>query len=273
MKMLFRILSIALVVMCTLLTLVYPVWGIAGIALGVLSWWYSGRVKTSAQIKAEAEEREQQYAKMLYEQRAQQEAIRIEEQERRVEEKRQKLKEHYDILMANPVYIDTETTGLHSDTRDELLSLAILDHSGNILFDHLFKPEHRRTWKEAQEINGISPEMVKKEKPFQDYVDEVQRILNNASAVVGYNLEFDLGFLQAGGVKYTGKTIDVMSMYTTYMVNTTGSRERRWSLRNAASHMGWDWKKEGSAHSAVNDAKATRFVLLAMLSDNGLDYE
>lgn len=41
----------------------------------------------------------------------------------------------------NRVYLDTETTGLHPEEGDEILSLTIVDANGRLLFDERFKPK------------------------------------------------------------------------------------------------------------------------------------
>lgn len=44
----------------------------------------------------------------------------------------------------NRVYLDTETTGLHPEEGDEILSLTIVDANGRLLFDERFKPKHKK---------------------------------------------------------------------------------------------------------------------------------
>lgn len=48
----------------------------------------------------------------------------------------------------NRVYLDTETTGLHPEEGDEILSLTIVDANGRLLFDERFKPKHKKEWPE-----------------------------------------------------------------------------------------------------------------------------
>ena len=54
---------------------------------------------------------------------------------------------------------DLETTGLNP-AEDEILEAAIVTTDGNILFESRFKPACVTEWPKAQNINGISPEMV-----------------------------------------------------------------------------------------------------------------
>lgn len=61
--------------------------------------------------------------------------------------------------------IDFETTGLKAGI-DEILQVSIIDENYNTLYNTYCKPLRRRTWKEAQKINGITPKMVISKPPF-----------------------------------------------------------------------------------------------------------
>ena len=67
----------------------------------------------------------------------------------------------------NRVYLDTETTGLHPEEGDEILSLTIVDANGRLLFDERFKPKHKKEWPEAQAVNHISPDDVERTSRLQ----------------------------------------------------------------------------------------------------------
>lgn len=100
----------------------------------------------------------------------------------------------------NRVYLDTETTGLHPEEGDEILSLTIVDANGRLLFDERFKPKHKKEWPEAQAVNHISPEDVEHLTTIDAYMEQICRILDHiADEIVGYNVAFDLGFLKAAG--------------------------------------------------------------------------
>ena len=105
---------------------------------------------------------------------------------------------------------DTETTGLHPST-DEILQITILDGGGATLFDSYIRPKHRKTWKSAEKINHISPEMVKDAPLFSDVLSQIQDLFDGAEVVVGYNVvRFDIGFVEKQGVVVHGKVFDVM---------------------------------------------------------------
>ena len=53
------------------------------------------------------------------------------------------------------IILDTETTGLKPQG-NEILSLSIINLEGTVLFDELVKPEKRKRWPKATEVNGIT---------------------------------------------------------------------------------------------------------------------
>ena len=110
------------------------------------------------------------------------------------------------------IIIDTETTGFHPYDGDELLQVSIIDTDGNVLFDEYFKPQHRTEWKEAEQVNGISPEMVADRPAISEKISEINAIIENSDTIIGYNTQFDIGFLKANGaiVPDDIDTIDVM---------------------------------------------------------------
>lgn len=145
------------------------------------------------------------------------------------------------------IAIDLETTGL-SPKNDEILSIGIVGDNGVVLMNELVRPTRRKTWKSAQAVNGISPEMVAHLRSFTTFRPRVQDIINNSGAVLFYNADFDVPFLEAAGVVMTRPVIDVMLEYA----QRTGGR---WvKLVEAANAMGIEVQ---NAHAAIADAAAT----------------
>lgn len=181
--------------------------------------------------------------------------------------------------LANCVYdlvvIDFETTGLKSplDTcikgvkYDEILSVSIIDQDENVLLNTLCKPKMRKTWTKAQEINGISPAMVKDKQPFEDIFPTVKEILLKSKLVIAYNIDFERGFLLGydaicdfvGGCKLREKIVwgaDPMFMYSGYICN-----EKWQKLSTVARH----FKYKFEAHDSLEDVKATLFCYKKMI--------
>lgn len=88
--------------------------------------------------------------------------------------------------------LDTETTGLTS--RDGVIQLAILDHTGTVLLNTLIKPTVAIGAK-ALEIHGITEDMVKDAPQIRDLKIGDQSLhawlLEHEGSIVTYNAEFD----------------------------------------------------------------------------------
>ena len=171
------------------------------------------------------------------------------------------------------VCFDTETTGLDpykSNRPDEILQLAIVRGDGEVLFSSLIKPSHKTSWKAAEEVHGISPAMVRKEKTIDEYADQIRGIFAEADLIVGYNLEFDMGFLMTAlGMdlfENVKEEFDVMHEYAP-VAGAWNSYHEDWKwqkLSHCARHYGFKF----DAHDALEDTKATLHCFFAMLKDD-----
>ena len=157
------------------------------------------------------------------------------------------------------IVLDTETTGLDPE-KDEVLSLSIIDGEGNVLFDDLFRPEHRKRWPKAAEIHGITWNDVKDKETldFRKYV--ILQIIYNADLVVGYNIDFDINMLRAGGLTLEGlNTFDVMKEYAKILP------DKRWvKLIRCAQHYDYDF----DPHNSLNDVYATLHCYKHLMQDD-----
>ena len=158
------------------------------------------------------------------------------------------------------IVLDTETTGLDKMT-NAILQLAIIDDNGNELFNQMFRPEEKHfkqkglqyDWGQASEINNIYPSDVENCEPIETYKEEIQKILDSADEILGYNVKVDLGFLRANGFKIKKDTVitDVMKEYSDYVGD-----KKRFKL----SHVCEQFKYKYDAHDSLNDVKATLVV-------------
>ena len=155
--------------------------------------------------------------------------------------------------------LDIETTGLHAP-EDEVLSLAIIDGTGETLFYDSFKPEHNTAWPEAQAVNGISPDDVADGSIFTEETEYINLLLAKAAVIVGYNHEgFDLPFLAQFGVcpPEDVKLVDVMIDYAEIKGEwDKNHQDWKWQkLTACAAHYGYQYQ----AHDSLEDVKATLF--------------
>lgn len=157
--------------------------------------------------------------------------------------------------------IDTETTGLDPYDGDEILTLAmVLDIEGQDSPSsvHLrVKPQHKTEWPAAERVNHISPDSVANHKPFKNYLEAVQSLFDRAEKIVGWNVGFDLGFLEHEGViiPQTAEIVDAMGEFGR-VYGPFSESHSRWRLTSAADAMGYSF--EGAPHTTLADALATR---------------
>lgn len=165
------------------------------------------------------------------------------------------------------IVLDTETTGLDPDG-NEILSLSIVNLDGDVLFDELVKPERRKRWPKATEINGITPAMVKDKKHLVEYGDQLRELWKNIDLVVGYNVDFDSDFLYSSGLCLSPyvQEFDVMREFAPIWGKWNDRTDDwRWAkLTQCAKYYGID---DFDAHTSLADAEATRKCFVALTND------
>lgn len=167
------------------------------------------------------------------------------------------------------IVFDAETTGLNigGSRRDEILSLAVMNLDGDVLFCDLLKPSERKKWPKAESINGISPSMVKDKQTIVERRSEIEPIFKNAKLYVAYNADFDLGFLRASGLDIPDhQTFDVMKEFAKIHGAWDGTHAE-WSwckLEDCAAFYGY---RDFGAHGALNDVRATAHCFNSILDD------
>ena len=174
------------------------------------------------------------------------------------------------------IVLDIETTGLPSDFRGEsgleheILQLAFLNGTGSILINERFRPMKKKVWAEAQIVHGIAPKDVQNKSTITDYISGIQTLVDSSELIVAYNLQFDLLFLQAVGISFSGKYYyDVMIEFARKHGKSRGYRFGKFvPLRECASYYGYNLT---DAHDAEEDARATLHCFLNMQGEGALD--
>lgn len=157
---------------------------------------------------------------------------------------------------------DVETTGL-SAVLDEIIQITILNGYGNVLFSSFIKPTRHKIWTEAQRINGIRYEMVKNSPTFKKVRKEIQELFNNALLVVGYNVNFDIEFVEAAGIVISGTRFDVMTAFASYRAGVEHSFYRESRLTECARYFDYSF----NPHDASEDARATLHCFDKLIAD------
>lgn len=161
------------------------------------------------------------------------------------------------------VYLDTETTGFGS--RAEIVDIAVVSASGDLLFESLVQPEGRIP-RDASAIHGITNADVRNAPYWCDLYDEIARVLEGRRIVV-YNVSFDKSMVDQSCKQYAlaAPAADwdcAMKKYASYHGNW--DTRKRWfsfvKLERAVLTFG----AEPGGHRAAADAFACRAVVLGM---------
>lgn len=157
---------------------------------------------------------------------------------------------------AKRICIDTETTGT-DPARDELLQVAVADFDGRELYRSYIRPVRAKEWPEAAAVNGITPDMVAGCPTAAEAREAVQAVVDGAEEVVGYNVGFDMGFLEAAGVDFSrvAVTDTMLEFAPIYGEYDEWHDDYRWQrLETAAAYVGYEHR---DAHDAMGDVLAT----------------
>jgi len=171
---------------------------------------------------------------------------------------------------AEPVVaiIDVETTGIIPD-RDRIIEFAAQKGFGPDAF--------RQAWRvnpgipippQASAVHGISDDDVRDKPPFPALIPVIQKILNGADVIVGYNLEFDLRCIQAEMKRHGVEQFNIDQKLQIDPLKIWRHFEPR-KLQDAVKRFAGE--DHTSAHSAAGDVEATGKVLTGMLKAFGLD--
>lgn len=159
-----------------------------------------------------------------------------------------------------PVYvvIDVETTGL-DPVKDAIVQVSALRFFGKKMIDGLnsYINPHRPIPAKAAAIHGITDETVKGAPAVSEIREPFLNFIRGA-IVVGYNVTFDLNFLNCAfhgalaGVQY----IDVMEIARTLLALPN------YRLETVAEYA--EFCPEGGYHDALNDCTATAAVFFRL---------
>lgn len=174
------------------------------------------------------------------------------------------------ILEKQPIYLDTETTGLGPGA--EIVEIAVLESDGSPWFQSLVRPTQPIP-PDAMRIHGISDEMVRSAPPWIIVWQNLRPLLNNRLVAI-YNAEFDLRIMRQSHSRYRQPWREriahhcIMKLYAEFRGESNRQRGtfRLHSLGDAGRQLGIPLP---NSHRAAGDALLARAVLHAIA---GMDF-
>jgi DNA polymerase-3 subunit epsilon len=167
------------------------------------------------------------------------------------------------LLETNPVYLDTETTGMHQSA--EVIEIGVIDDQANVLFDSLVKPRGKID-PAAGRIHGITLDDLTDALTWEQVWPKAEAVLLNRKIGV-YNVEFDLRLIKQSlnrtWLKWSlqeGNFFDIMKLYARFYGDWDAYHRsfRYQSLELAGRQCGI---RLPNAHRAVDDCLLTRALL------------
>lgn len=166
--------------------------------------------------------------------------------------------------MQSVLTFDVETTGLNP-AQDQIIELCVQKGFG---------PEaESRTWRflpevpispQATSVHGITKEDLLGSPRFSECISEIRPYFDSAEALLGYNLEFDLGFVQAEFQRASAEALAIGAKLLLDPYLLWRKMEPR-SLSDA--HQRFVGTSFEGAHSATEDVAATARVMQGMLKE------
>jgi DNA polymerase-3 subunit epsilon len=166
-------------------------------------------------------------------------------------------------LTTDPVYMDTETTGLQKSA--EIIEVCLIDDNAQVLFQSLVRPTSRIPV-DALRIHGITNEMVKDAPAWFSVWPKVEAALNGRQVGI-YNAEFDLRLIYQTNLRYhirweqaNTNPLCIMKLYAQFygQWNRAYGNYRYFSLETARQHCRIPLP---NSHRALDDALLARAVL------------
>jgi len=170
------------------------------------------------------------------------------------------------LLARRPVYLDTETTGMHDGA--EIIEICIVDYDGRVLLDSLVKPRQTIP-RDAIKIHNITNALVQDAPAWPDLWPQVQGILAGRSVGI-YNVDFDLRLLKQShhqaGLTWQpvgASAFCIMKLYAEFYGDWNRSRQSfRWqSLDRARNQCGLTLP---NSHRARADTLLARAIFYHM---------
>jgi len=177
--------------------------------------------------------------------------------------RRNAIQEARSLIESNPVYLDTETTGMHFNS--EVIEIGIINDQGEVLFDQLIHPRGKMD-PAAGRVHGITLEMLEGAPTWEQVWPQAETVLMSRRIGV-YNVEFDLRLMKQSHSRSwltwmlpDANFFDIMKLYARFYGDWDPIHKsfRYQSLEIAGRQCGI---RLPNAHRAVDDCLLTRALL------------
>ena len=173
-----------------------------------------------------------------------------------------------EMLRKNPIFLDTETTGLLQS--DVVIELAVIDQNGQVIIDSLIKPILPIP-ADATRIHGITDAMTK-DAPFWLEVWKELKNIFTTTPIAAYNAEFDIRMLKQTHTlnkqiwPYEIQSYDIMKVFSEFVGewNSYHHGFKYFKLEDAGQIMGIPLP---NTHRALADARLARELLLKIAAE------
>jgi DNA polymerase-3 subunit epsilon len=163
--------------------------------------------------------------------------------------------------------MDLETTGFHHHKGDEIISIgAVIIEEGQIKKDrffHEFVDPQCPVPEDVQKLTGIHQDMLEGCPSFWSVLQPFLSFIDG-SIVVGHNIEFDMGFINAKLKKYCQTQLTSRTLDTITLARFLGIRSRGFSLDDLLDFYGVESIQR---HTALGDALLTAEVFVRLISE------
>jgi len=181
---------------------------------------------------------------------------------RREQDRRAAIAQAQIELNKQPIYLDTETTGLGDHA--QIVEICLLDHDGSIAFQSLVKPTVKIPL-DATRVHHITDALVSTAPTWPEIWPQVEALLTTRRIAI-YNAEYDLRLMKqshlAHGLSWVAPVnhFCLMKLYARFRGDwNSRTRDYRWhSLDDARWQCGLDLP---NAHRAHADTLLTRALL------------
>ena len=102
------------------------------------------------------------------------------------------------LSMPNLAFLEVDTTGLYEE--DEIIRILLVDRNGNSIFQTFLCPD-RPVTKQISYITGITDDDLMLAPVLSDVWEQVANVLTE-KYILSFNLEFDIGMLEAATKRY-----------------------------------------------------------------------